>query len=456
MDINITTPTATQVDALKRDGSNANSDVDLGAYALNANSFKINGTAGAGHIDLKHQSSDATSPASSTALWADSNGDIKWKIDGNYKTILKTSGNNADRTYTFQNANGTLAFISDIPSLAPYLTIAAAAAAYEPIITKNTAFNRNFGTSSGDILLQTGTVASKMLITDSSNKVTTATFSSGDVVLLDQPQTLTNKTISGYLTTSAAASTYEPIISSKGTAFNKNFGTSSGDILLQTGTTANKILITDSNNKVTTATYSSGDIVLNTHTILQDESILAYMALGSAIFAQTVGVNMRQIATGLNMASQTIYVVPVYLKTAQNVTGVKWYQNTKGNYTASNENRIGLYTYSGGTLTLVASTANDGTLWQTANNTTYGNKAFSNSYSASAGLYFVALLYSSSAQVTAPQIGMGSATVGSSVIGDFTNSAKLFSAQTSITALPSSQAMSGLTVTTSTPWVGLY
>lgn len=197
MDINITTPTATQVDALKRDGSNANSDVDLGAYALNANSFKINGTAGAGHIDLKHQSSDATSPASSTALWADSNGDIKWKIDGNYKTILKTSGNNADRTYTFQNANGTIAFTSDIPSLAPYLTIAAAAAAYEPIITKGTAFNRNFGTSSGDILLQTGTVASKMLITDSSNKVTTATFSSGDIVLLNQPQTLTGKTISG-------------------------------------------------------------------------------------------------------------------------------------------------------------------------------------------------------------------------------------------------------------------
>jgi len=183
MDINITTPTATQVDALKRDGSNANSDVDLGAYALNANSFKINGTAGAGHIDLKHQSSDATSPASSTALWADANGDIKWKIDGNYKTILKTSGNNADRTYTFQNANGTLAFTSDIPSLAPYLTIAAAAAAYEPIITKNTAFNKNFGTSSGDILLQTGTVASKMLMTDSSNKVTTTSFSSGDIVL---------------------------------------------------------------------------------------------------------------------------------------------------------------------------------------------------------------------------------------------------------------------------------
>lgn len=223
MDINITTPTATQVNALKRDGSNANSDVDLGAYALNANSFKINGTAGAGHIDLKHQSADATSPTSSTALWADANGDIKWKIDGNYKTILKTSGNNADRTYTFQNANGTLAFTSDIPSLAPYLTIAAAAAAYEPIFSKGTAFNKNFGTSSGDILLQTGTTANQILVTDSNNKVTSQ---------------------------------------AKGTAYNRNFGTSSGDILLQSGTVASRMLITDGSNQVTTTSFSSGDIVL--------------------------------------------------------------------------------------------------------------------------------------------------------------------------------------------------
>lgn len=142
-----------------------------------AQNFKVNGTNGAGHIDLKHQASDATSPASSTALWADSNGDIKWKIDGNYKTILKASLNTADRTYTFQNANGTLAFTSDIPSLAPYLTIAAAAAAYEPIFSKGTAFNRNFGTSSGDILLSVGTTASQILATDSSNKVTTLSTS---------------------------------------------------------------------------------------------------------------------------------------------------------------------------------------------------------------------------------------------------------------------------------------
>lgn len=75
--------TATQVDALKRDGSNANSDVDLGTYSLNAKSVKVNGTAGAGHVGLKHQSSGATATGSESVIYADASGNPKWKNDGN-------------------------------------------------------------------------------------------------------------------------------------------------------------------------------------------------------------------------------------------------------------------------------------------------------------------------------------------------------------------------------------
>lgn len=75
--------TATQVDALKRDGSNANSDVDLGTYSLNTKSVKVNGTAGAGHLGLKHQSSGATATGSESVIYADSSGNPKWKNDGN-------------------------------------------------------------------------------------------------------------------------------------------------------------------------------------------------------------------------------------------------------------------------------------------------------------------------------------------------------------------------------------
>jgi hypothetical protein len=94
----------------------ATTDVDLGNHILNAQSLHVKGTAGNGHLGLKHQSSDATASASETALFADSNGDIKWKNDGNYKTTLKTSTNTADRVYTLPDRTGTIADDTDITS----------------------------------------------------------------------------------------------------------------------------------------------------------------------------------------------------------------------------------------------------------------------------------------------------------------------------------------------------
>ena len=83
--------TATDVDALQRDGSNANSDVDLGTYALNAKSVKVNGTGGAGHLSLKHQSSAATATGSESAIYADNSGNPQWKNDGNAVDAMVTS-----------------------------------------------------------------------------------------------------------------------------------------------------------------------------------------------------------------------------------------------------------------------------------------------------------------------------------------------------------------------------
>lgn len=77
---------------------------------LSVTSEIITGTNGAGHINLRHQASDATATGQSTAIFADSNGDFKYKNDGNYYTTLKTSTNTADRTYTYPDATGTLSF----------------------------------------------------------------------------------------------------------------------------------------------------------------------------------------------------------------------------------------------------------------------------------------------------------------------------------------------------------
>jgi len=145
----------------------------------------------------------------------------------------------------------------------------------------------------------------------------------------------------------------------------------------------------------------------------------------------------------------------VWLPVAQTITGVKWKQVTQGNYTADNYNGVGLYTYSGGTLTLVASSTDDGNIWKAASGT-ISSKAFTTPYVATAGLYFVAHLYCSSAQVTAPVTAMILSTTGVNTITDFTNSAKLNGFLPGQTALPALVAMSSITAYFQEVWTGLY
>jgi len=91
----------------------ATADVDLGVHILSAQGLRVTGTNGAGDIHLRHQASDATATGQSTSLFADANGDLKYKNAGNFYTTLKTSTNTADRTYTYPNATTTLIGASD-------------------------------------------------------------------------------------------------------------------------------------------------------------------------------------------------------------------------------------------------------------------------------------------------------------------------------------------------------
>lgn len=93
----------------------ATQDVDLGVQKISAQSFQVEGTNGLGHIHFKHQNSDATATGQSTVLYANSNGDLKYKNAGNYYSTLKTQ-QTADRVYTFQNKSYTLADSSDLTS----------------------------------------------------------------------------------------------------------------------------------------------------------------------------------------------------------------------------------------------------------------------------------------------------------------------------------------------------
>ena len=213
---------------------------------------------------------------------------------------------------------------------------------------------------------------------------------------------------------------------------------------------------TGSAASLTTARKINGVSFNGTADIAVDKRIIAYQALGSAIVAENVDGQLAQVINSLAMTSQRAYFQAVYIDKDQTITGFKWKQATAGSYTANNYNGGALYSYSGGTLTLVASSTNDGNIW-TATSGTIGSKAFSSTYSATAGLYFVAIIWSASATTTAPSLGTLTATSSINTVTDFTNSAKTSGLISSLTALPSpTQASSGITASANEFWIGLY
>lgn len=191
--------------------------------------------------------------------------------------------------------------------------------------------------------------------------------------------------------------------------------------------------------------------------ITTDLSLLALQALGSVIKGQTVGVPSPSWMSGQSVLSTgRMEMIAVYLPVAATITGVKFWQQTQGVFTANNTNSISLYSYSGGTLTKEAESANNGNIWKGAS-TTIQTVAFASSYAAAAGIYFVGYLYSTSSASTAPTVGILAASVGGNANAfDFTNSAKLHSNRTSQTAAASSYAMSDFSATTIRFYAALY
>jgi hypothetical protein len=176
---------------------------------------------------------------------------------------------------------------------------------------------------------------------------------------------------------------------------------------------------------------------------MSDEAALAL--LGSTIKASPIGLNIEHLTTTAALADNLARFVVVKLSVPRTITGVRWLQGVQGSYTADGYNGVGLYSISGGTMTLVASSTNDGNIWKAAS-ATMTNKDFATPYPAAAGVYVIAALYCQSAESTAPTIAAATALFSSNIqTWDFTNSVKLVGQLSGQTSLPSPQAMSGVT-----------
>jgi hypothetical protein len=194
-----------------------------------------------------------------------------------------------------------------------------------------------------------------------------------------------------------------------------------------------------------TGSATIGDATVDVDYMQQNDIITGYQLMGSTIKGTNLAVtNPMQMNTAtLVLTSGRSEITAIFIQKTTTITGVKWYQAANGSYTANNYNGVGLYSQSGGNLTLVASCANDGTIWQTAAG--WRSKAFSSTFTASRGVYYLAALYSSSAQTTAPGIGGTVAGAGAwatlSTV-DFTNNERAYAGINTQTSLVTPIALS--------------
>jgi len=190
----------------------------------------------------------------------------------------------------------------------------------------------------------------------------------------------------------------------------------------------------------------------------QINNTMMYRAMGSSMLAIAMGCPdiTLAIAGGTTLVDGQLKVTAIYIPYACTITGVAYNLKTQGNYTPDNYNGIGLYSESAGPLTLRASTAGGaGTIWsQTAN---FYKVAFETPYVVAApGLYYIGLLYNTSAETTAPVIAGGGSIVSTVNAIDFTNSRKICGVVATQATLPDSQALSGVTSNGSLPFLFLY
>lgn len=175
---------------------------------------------------------------------------------------------------------------------------------------------------------------------------------------------------------------------------------------------------------------------------------------GSTIKGFTLGLTPQMTYTTATLTTGRVYWVLVEIPFDEIITGFRFGQATQGDYTASSENRGGIYSLSGGTATMIAASTDDGTLWK-ATGSTLASKAFSAATGTlTRGLYYFAFTYNRSAVVTAPALS-SLTQVQWMVNGNLTNSLKT-SGTTVATTLPASQAASGISAASTIFPIYLY
>ena len=195
---------------LKVPYTGATGDVDLDNFSLNAKSIHAKGTAGNGHLGLKHQSSGASAVGSESVIYADAVGNPKWKNDGNtVQSVMleNTAITGATKTKITYDTKGL------ITSGADATTADIAASTNKNYVTdaQATVIGNTSGTNTGDNA--TNTQYSGLAASKQDALILTTTGTSGAATLIGA--TLNIPQYSGGTVTSVTGTA--PVVSSGGT-----------------------------------------------------------------------------------------------------------------------------------------------------------------------------------------------------------------------------------------------
>ena len=219
-----------------------------------------------------------------------------------------------------------------------------------------------------------------------------------------------------------------------------------------------RIKYTDSATMLTPYLRKTDTASLSTRIVNSGLSMVQlYRRLGSAT-KSIVPINGSIDLMGANftMTDGNQWFYTFYLDRNDTLKGVRFFMRQQGVYTADNYNGVALYTMSGGTLTLVDSSTNDGNIWKATANA-WSNKDFVTPYYATEGFYVISFISNWSAQTTLPILGgMTTLVNGNARSADFSNGYSLGYNSTSRTNLFTSVVASTLTYIAPAPILLIY
>jgi len=174
---------------------------------------------------------------------------------------------------------------------------------------------------------------------------------------------------------------------------------------------------------------------------------------GGTFLGETINVPLLLAGAATTLNDASIKYQSLYCHKSGTATGIAIRISTQGSFVADNFNGVALFTQSAGTLTQVAISANDGNIWQQVPGV-YGIP-FTTPYAVTAGtVYWVAFLYNSSSQTTAPVVR--GVNLVDNIGGTYLGSVKFGGGTNTVTAMPSSVTVASMTAGTTSVWASLY